>query len=56
MWSIVLRANMGIRAHPRLANDQTSNKGHIGTQSLAAPGRPFVHLLIPSRRLGRKRC
>jgi len=33
----MLRANMGIRAHPRLAKPQTS-KGQIGTQSHGAFG------------------
>jgi hypothetical protein len=32
-WSNLLRAIMGIRAHPRLTRQKTS-KGRIGTQSL----------------------
>jgi hypothetical protein len=41
----VLRANMGIRAHPRLARRKTS-KGHFGTQSLGCAGQsvhPSLH-------------
>ena len=46
----MLRARMGIRAHPRLTSCEAS-KGAIVAPSLAvAPGSPFVHLLIPSRR------
>jgi hypothetical protein len=36
-WSILLRAIMGIRAHPRLATGKTS-KGQIGTQSRGCAG------------------
>ena len=42
---INVRANMGIRAHPRLTNGKTS-KGHIGTQSRGCAGqtvRPSLH-------------
>src|SRR2546430_15530114 len=42
---LMLRANMGIRAHPRLAKRQTS-KGQIGTQSRGCAGqtvRPSLH-------------
>jgi hypothetical protein len=41
----VLRAIMGIRAHPRLTSGKTS-KGQIGTQSLGCAGqtvRPSLH-------------
>jgi hypothetical protein len=41
----LLRAIMGIRAHPRLTNGKTS-KGHHGTQSLGCAGqtvRPSLH-------------
>src|SRR5713101_5159842 len=41
----VLRAIMGIRAHPRLARRKTL-KGHLGTQSLGCAGqtvRPSLH-------------
>jgi len=41
----MLRARMGIRAHPTLTNGKTS-KGQIGTQSLGCPGqtvRPSPH-------------
>jgi len=44
-WSIELRANMGIRAHPRLTNGKTS-LGHLGTQSHGCAGqtvRPSLH-------------
>jgi hypothetical protein len=44
-WSILLRAIMGIRAHPRLTSRKTS-KGQIGTQSRGCAGqtvRPFLH-------------
>src|SRR5262245_26039047 len=46
----LLLAIMGIRAHPGLATGQTSKAPSL----LVAPGRPFVHLFIPSRRLGGK--
>jgi hypothetical protein len=39
-WSILLRAIMGIRAHPRLATGKTS-KGQIGTQSRGCAGQTF---------------
>ena len=45
MWSMLLRASMGIRAHPRLTNGKTS-KGHYGTQSRGCAGqtvRPSLH-------------
>src|ERR1700726_2637031 len=45
----LLRAIMGIRAHPRLTSGKTS-LGHHAPSLLVAPGRPFVHLFIPSRR------
>ena len=41
----LLRASMGIRAHPRLTSGKTS-KGHIGTQSRGCAGqtvRPSPH-------------
>ena len=41
----LLRAIMGIRAHPRLTSGKTS-KGHFGTQSLGCAGqtvRPSLH-------------
>ena len=41
----LLRASMGIRAHPRLTNGKTS-KGHYGTQSRGYAGqtvRPSLH-------------
>jgi len=44
-WSNLLRAIMGIRAHPRLTSGKTS-KGHHGTQSLGCAGqtvRPSLH-------------
>src|SRR6516165_3855450 len=44
-WSNLLRAIMGIRAHPRLTKRKTS-KGHHGTQSLGCAGqtvRPSLH-------------
>ena len=41
---LLLRASMGIRAHPRLTNGKTS-KGHVGTQSRGCAGQT-VH---PSR-------
>jgi len=48
-WSNLLRAIMGIRAHPRLTSGKTS-KAILAPSLLVAPGRPFVHLFIPSRR------
>ena len=45
MWSMLLRASMGIRAHPRLTSGKTS-KGQIGTQSRGCAGqtvRPSLH-------------
>jgi len=47
----LLRAIMGIRAHPRLTKRKTS-KAKLAPSLVVAPGRPFVHLFIPSRRLG----
>src|SRR5262249_23171039 len=44
-WSNLLRAIMGIRAHPRLTSGKTS-KGHFGTESLGCAGqtvRPSFH-------------
>jgi len=45
----MLRARMGIRAHPTLTNGKTS-KAILAPSLAVAPGSPFVHLLIPSRR------
>src|SRR5215467_3292136 len=45
----MLRARMGIRAHPTLTNGKTS-RAKLAPSLSVAPGRPFVHLLIPSRR------
>ena len=39
----------GFRAHPRLTSGKTS-KAILAPSLLVAPGRPFVHLFIPSRR------
>ena len=42
----MLRARMGIRAHPTLTNGKTSKKGHNGTQSRGCAGqtvRPSPH-------------
>jgi hypothetical protein len=47
----VLRAIMGIRAHPGLASDKTS-LGQIGTQSLGCAGqtvRPSLHSISQTR-------
>src|SRR5215831_2523599 len=46
---------MGIRAHPRLTSGKTS-KAKLAPSLLVAPGRPFVHLFIPSRRLRQEGC
>src|SRR6476659_2705313 len=46
---------MGIRAHPRLTSGKTS-KAIMAPSLLVAPGRPFVHLFIPSRRPRRVSC
>lgn len=51
MWGVVPRANMGIRAHPRLTKRKTS-EGHIGTQSLGYAGqtvRPSLHSISQTR-------
>ena len=45
MWSMLLRASMGIRAHPRLTSGKAS-VDHYGTQSRGCAGqtvRPSLH-------------
>ena len=45
MWSMLLRASMGIRAHPRLTSGKAS-MDHYGTQSRGCAGqtvRPSLH-------------
>src|SRR5258707_218748 len=45
MWSMLLRASMGIRAHPRLTTGEAS-EDHYGTQSRDCAGqtvRPSLH-------------
>jgi hypothetical protein len=51
MWSVLLRANMGIRAHPGLTRRKAS-EGHIGTQSLGCAGqtvRPSLYSISQTR-------
>jgi hypothetical protein len=45
----MVRARMGIRAHPTLA-DRPRRRAILAPSLAVAPGSPFVHLLIPSRR------
>ena len=46
----MLRARMGIRAHPTLTTLKDLKGAKVAPSLAVAPGRPFVHLLIPSRR------
>jgi hypothetical protein len=48
-WSILLRAIMGIRAHPGLATGKTS-KGQIGTQSRGAAGPSHYQTHAPQQK------
>ena len=53
----LLRAIMGIRAHPRLTKQKTS-KGHLGTQSHGCAGqtvRPSLHSIIGAERIAQTR-
>ena len=48
LWcgALMLRARMGIRAHPTLTSGKTSKGGHFGTQSCGCAGqsvRPSPH-------------
>jgi hypothetical protein len=54
-WSALLRAIMGIRAHPRLLGERPQ-RAKLAPSLLVAPGRPFIHLFIPSRRPRRECC
>jgi hypothetical protein len=46
----MLRARMGIRAHPTLSYLLDLERVILLPSLAVAPGSPFVHLLIPSRR------
>src|SRR6516165_3954573 len=46
---ILLRTIMGIRAHPGSLGERP-RRAILAPSLVVAPGRPFVHLFIPSRR------
>jgi len=46
----MLRARMGIRAHPTLSYLLDLERVILLPSLAVAPGSPFIHLLIPSRR------